>query len=150
MVQNTPRAIEVLMKVQNEDSEKSKEDLQRAKAESTLAKTEVENGFPVLNSWGVVAYWALLEAMVRQFTAEHIRRRRSSWSLPELKRIRIRLGEYESIPQKHRYLYVAELLEKEVAAGIRNGVQRFESLLAPFDLDGEVPNEISKIMYEFG
>lgn len=150
IVRGAPKAIEVLMKLEEDDSDDVQEKLKRAKDASLLAESEVKEGFPVLNSWAVVTLWALLEGMVRSFVAEYIRRRRSSWSLPQLKKLRIRLGEYETILKEDRYLYVADLLEKEVAAGVRNGVNRFETLLAPFNLDGDVPKNTSKLIFELG
>ena len=40
------------------------------------------------------------------------------------------------------------MVEREVGAGLRKGVDRFEALLAPFDLAGEVPAELRKTIYE--
>ena len=41
-------------------------------------------------------------------------------------------------------------LEAEFAAGLRNGVERFEVMLKPFGLDGSVPEKLRRDMFEFG
>ena len=47
-------------------------------------------------------------------------------------------------------MFVTELLEKELGAGLKSGVTSFEALLEPFGLSGDVPDNIRKIIYEFG
>ena len=42
------------------------------------------------------------------------------------------------------------MLEKELGAGLRSGVNRFEAMLEPFGLSGELPESIGRDMYEFG
>lgn len=154
LVTRSPNLMEIrkkLIKLNLAGSElKSKIDEDEVREEAKLAESEMKKGFPVINSWGVVTLWGLLEAVIRRFVAENIKRRKSLWSLPELKKLKIRLGEYETMPQEDRYLYIADLLEKEVAAGVRNGTNRFESLLAPFGLDGEVPENAARSLFELG
>ena len=151
MVVKQPELLKILGRALNDGEDaQHKTRLEHATDLARRARREVDQDYPHLNSWALVALWALLEATVRHYIAEHIRRRRTSWQLPELKRLRVRLGEYESIRSNERYLYVADLLEKEVAAGVRNGVDRFETLLSPFGLSGAVPERTAKAIYEMG
>jgi hypothetical protein len=64
--------------------------------------------------------------------------------------LRIRLGEYEQLSENERHQYVAELLEADLAAGVRNGVDRFETMLRPLALDGPIPRSLRRDIFEFG
>ena len=42
------------------------------------------------------------------------------------------------------------MLEKELGAGLRDGVTRFEAILDPFGLSGELPASLRREIYELG
>ncbi len=150
MLRGAPRIIEVLMKVQEDDSPETSESLENAKIEAELAQHEVDSGFPVLHAWAIVGLWAILESLIRTFVAEWLKHKRTAWQVESIERLRIRLGQYELIPRKQKHMFVTELLEKELGAGLKSGVTRFEALLKPFGLSGDVPDNIRQIIYEFG
>lgn len=150
MLRGVPKITQVLMKVEEDDSPESSASLENAKIEAELAQHEVDAGFPVLHAWAIVGLWAILETLIRTFVAEWLKHKRTAWQVEPIKRLRIRLGQYESIPKKQKYMFVTELLEKELGAGLKSGVTRFEALLEPFGLSGDVPDNIRQIIYEFG
>lgn len=41
-------------------------------------------------------------------------------------------------------------MESETSAGLRNGIDRFEAILKPLGLDGSVPGQLRKDIFEFG
>lgn len=150
MLRATPKIIEALMKAEGESSQSKVEQLDDARKETELAQREVESGFPILHSWAIVGLWAQLESLIRVFITSWLKRKRSSWRIEPIARLRIKLGEYESIPKDRRHAFVADLLEREIGAGLRSGVTRFESLLEPFGLSGDLPEILRRTIYEFG
>jgi hypothetical protein len=139
-----------LSKLVESEPEGDRSTLETAESEAQLAEREVETGFPVLYSWAVVGQWAQLEAFIRQFVASRLRRKPSSWKLPPIAKLRIRLGEYESIPRDQHHLYITQVLEQELGAGKQQGCSRFESMLEPFELSGPVPEALGKAIFELG
>lgn len=47
-------------------------------------------------------------------------------------------------------MFVVEILERELGAALRKGIDRFEVMLAPFGLDGELPDLLRREIYELG
>ena len=151
VVRGMPKIVEVLMKVEDkiEDIE-AKSELERAQAEAILAEREVKEEFPLLHAWAVISIWALLEAVIKSFVAEWLKRKPTAWRVDPIQRLKIRIGKYESIPRAERHLFVTELLERETGAGLKNGTTRFEALLTPFGLSGESPDIVRRIIFELG
>lgn len=151
VVRGMPKVVEALMKVEDkaEDTE-AKSKLERAQAEAILAKKEVKEDFPLLHGWAVISIWALLEALIKSFVAEWLKRKPTAWRVEQIQRLKIRIGEYECIPRAERHLFVAELLERETGAGLKNGTARFEALLKPFGLSGECPDIVNRTIFELG
>ena len=150
MIRATPKVIEALMKVKADNATEESQRLEHARRDADLAEREVKSGFPILHAWAVVALWALFEAMIRTFVAEWLKHKRTAWRTESIQRLRIKLGEYESIPRNQRHRFVVEMLEKELGAGLRDGVTRFEAMLEPFGLSGELPASLRREIYELG
>lgn len=151
VVRGMPKVVEVLMDVEDkaEDVE-AKSKLERAQAEAILAKKEVKEEFPLLHAWAIISLWASLEAVIKSFVAEWLKHKPTAWRVEPIQRLKIRIGEYESIPRAERHLFVVELLERETGAGLKNGTTRFEALLTPFGLSGESPDIVRQIIFELG
>lgn len=149
-LRGVPRIIEVLTYIDGESTPSRDSSLKNAKEEAELARRELSSGFPILHAWAVVGLWGRLEALIRVVVAEWLRHKKSVWQIRQIQGLRIRLGEYESLPKVERALYVAEMLEKELGAGLRNGATRFEALLEPFGLSGKLPAPLTQTLYELG
>jgi hypothetical protein len=144
-----PNAMKVLAAYegrQNEPSEVKK--LEALHEEAALATSELEAGFPALHAQAATLMWAHLEILVRDFIAGWIRYEPRSLQAPIFGKIKVPLSELIALNSEQRNEVVVELVEREVGAGLRKGVDRFEALLAPFDLAGEVPAELRKTIYE--
>ena len=150
MLQATPKLIEALMKVKADNATEESQRLEHARIDADLAEREVKSGFPILHAWAVVGLWALFEATIRTFVAEWLKHKRTAWRTEPIQRLRIKLGEYESISRNQRHRFVVEMLEKELGAGLKDGVTRFEAMLEPFGLSGELPASLKREIYEFG
>lgn len=150
-IRGIPKAVEVLAKVDGKDSTAEHEQkLAMARKDAELAQREIDADFPIVFSNAIVALWSFLESMVRSTVVAWLQNDSQAFKNDVIAKLRVRLGEYEQLTQEERFHYVAEMLETELAAGLRNGVERFEAMLKPFGLDGAVPDKLRRDMYEFG
>lgn len=150
MITKLPGAVKALSDADRDDTGDAATKLANANKHADLAQREVESGFPVLHSWAIVGLWAHLESLVRSFVEEWIKHRPSCLKSKPFAEFKIKLGQYESIPKSERHVFIAEVFERELGVGLKNGVTRFETLLKPFGLSGEVPEALRRSIYEFG
>ena len=123
-------------------------DLEHAAREKVLAQSEVDNDFPILHEQATVALWGSLEALVRTFSAGWLANQPGAWQVEAVKKLRIRLGDYEALEPFDRCLWVIDLVDQEASGPLKAGVGRFESLLMPFKLDGTVDDKCRKTLFE--
>lgn len=134
------------------DEKKGEEDtrlrLEHAKEEAELAQKEIDTGFPLLHAQAVVSLWGSLEAFIRTFLAGWLKNEPSARQAEVIRKLRVRLWEYETMDEDERCLHTIELLEQELGASQRRGIERFETLLGVFGLSGDVDEETKKNLYE--
>ena len=151
MLQAVPKMVDAVAKAEGIQGEpKHAEDKKMAQELASLARNEVEENFPLLHAHNLVAIWALLEALIRTFVAEWVAHYPEAISTPAFGKIKVSLGDYHCIPDEEKPLYIAELLERELGAGLRNGIDRFEAMLKPFGFSGGVSRETRKSIFELG
>lgn len=95
MLRGRYQAIKVLKEIDAEDEET--EELRRAAREKELAQLEVDNDFPLLHEQATVFLWGSLEALVRSFAACWLGNKPEVWRHEAIKKLRVRLGEYEAL-----------------------------------------------------
>jgi hypothetical protein len=151
MIRAMPKIVDSVALAEGREGEpEHTRDQKMAEEAAALARTEVEQGFPLLLAHNVVALWSLLEALIRTFVAEWVANYPEAMWVPAVSKLKITLGEYHSIPDEEKPLRIAELLEEGLGAGLKRGVNRYEAILKPFGLDGEVAAETKKAIYELG
>jgi hypothetical protein len=91
-----------------------------------------------------------LGSAVLEFVTEWFENQPDALQTEPVCKLRVRVGDYELLRADERFAYLAALLDREVSAGIRNGTERFESLLRPLGLDGPVPKSLAKDIFELG
>lgn len=146
---NSHRIAELLHRIDGEPDDGAR-GLKRAQEEADLATREVEEGFPILHAQATVTLWAYLEASVRQVVADWIHNEPSCLRHAQFEKVRVRLAEYERLDPSEKPLFIVEALEREFAVGLQNGVTRFEALLAPVMLAGDVPGDLGRRIFELG
>lgn len=124
------------------------EELESARKMAELAQREVDGGFALLHSQAVVSLWSSLEDLLRTFLARWLANEASAKQADSVQKLKITLGEYESMDEEERSFYVVELLERELQSPLRHGVSRFESVLEPFGLSGRIGKATQKDIYE--
>lgn len=113
-----------------------------------LAQREVDEGFPILHAHGALALWALLEATVRLFVARWLENQPGALDVEIVQKLKVRIGEYERLTGEDRVFYIVDRIEQEVAAVLRSGVNRFESILEPFSLSGPLDANLQRDLFE--
>ncbi len=146
MLRGRYQAIKVLKEIDGEAEET--DDLKRAAREKELAQQEVDNDFPLLHEQATVFLWGSLEALVRSFAASWLANNPETWRNEGIRRLRVRLGDYEALDPADRCLWVVDLLDQEGAGPLHAGVARFETLLQPLGLTGAFPEEGRKALFD--
>jgi hypothetical protein len=139
--------IEILQQGKTDDD---LEVLEKAARERDLAQSEVDNDFPILHEHATVALWGSLEALVLSFAASWLENKAGAGQVEAVKKqkLKIKLGDYESIAAADRCLWVIELIDRETSGPLKNGVNRFENLLQAFRLNGTTLEELKKTLFE--
>jgi hypothetical protein len=149
MVRSVPNAIRILAEVDGKlEEEETTSQLKRAHAAAELAHREVEGGFPLLHAQASISLWAALEATIKTFLAKWLFQQPEAIQAKQLQNLKVHLGQYESLDRQDRCDYTVELLERDLEAPLKHGVDRFESLLQVIELSGPVEEEHKKTLFE--
>ena len=131
-----------------EDPEARARRIESLKQEDELAHAERQSDFPTLHAFAVQSLWAILENLVRDFAATWIIHTPETRQNPSLSKLRIKLGEYDSLSAEERGLYLVTLLEQDMGSSFRLGINRFETLLSCINLSGTVDEACAKAIFE--
>ena len=145
-IQALPRLTKALAKVEGKEEDPNKAKL--VEEDAALAKSEVEKDFPVLHTLAVVALWSWLEHLIKGLLAESLAKTPKHVQAPSFNKLKVKLSDYLPLNKREQAAYLVELLEQETSAALKRGVNRFESLLAPLGLSGEVPDTTAKAIFE--
>jgi hypothetical protein len=122
--------------------------LASARSEADLAEREIASGFPLLHEQAIVSLWAWTESMVKSLLTAWLLNRPEAYSLAQIQRLRVSIGDYEPLDREERSFFIIELLDRELNAPLKQGCTRFESLLTPFGLSGPVQEKLARDMFE--
>lgn len=147
MIRGRHQAIKVLAEIDGSLAD-AEQKLKRAEREKELAQREVDSDFPLLHEQATIALWSSLEALVRSFVANWLANTPEAWAVESVRKLRVKIGDYEPLSLFDRCLWITDLVDQEVSGPLRNGVKRFESLLEPFGLSGRVEAECQKTLFE--
>jgi hypothetical protein len=134
--------------VDGETEERKAERIDEAREDAKLAQREIDTGFALLHAQATVSLWGSLECLVRDFLVEWLARQPGAGDLEPVRKIKISLGEYDAMAPEQRRRYIVESLDRDVQAPLRQGVDRFEALLAVFGLSGPVHDDIKRDLFE--
>jgi hypothetical protein len=123
-------------------------DLEQLKKEAEFAQLELDRGFPLLYAHTVVGLWGALEVLVEDFAVSWLRDHPELLRQEQISKVKISLGEYESLPAEERVRYLVVQLQREMKADIRTGISSFESLLSVLNLSGPVDDATRRNLFE--
>jgi hypothetical protein len=118
------------------------------KKRAEYARREAEQGFPVLNEQATVNLWSALETLVKDLVACWIENVPTARQSEAVRKVRIRLADYEAMSAEERSFYLIDELERDLGAPLRQGVNRFEVLLTLFGLSGELEDDLRRELFE--
>jgi hypothetical protein len=147
MIRARPQALKALAAHDNTLTE-AEDKIRQAEADKDLAQREVEHDFPLLHEQATIALWSSLEALVRSFLATWLANKPDAWEVDAVKKLKVKVGDYMSLEALERSLWIVDLIDQEVGGPFRLGVTRFESILQPFGLAGEVDDRCQKALFE--
>ncbi len=133
---------------ENEDIHSNSKQIEEAKQHAEFAKEEIENGFQLIYSQSLIGYWTSLEMLVKNFIVALLINNAKARSCQELKRIKIKFGEYEALDKIDRYNYIYDLLEESIGAKIKRGINRFEAVMKLFNLTSQVDSKTERYLFE--
>jgi hypothetical protein len=113
-----------------------------------LARREIDDDFPALRSNFVTSLWSSLEAAVRLFVARWLEKAPGALEVDAIYKLKITLGDYNSLEGEDRFFYILELLEQSVSPKLKRGIGRFEEILRPFGLSGPVDDTTRRDLLE--
>lgn len=79
---------------------------------------------------------------------EYIAHNRKALEAPAFHKIRIRLGDYVALSKREQIAHIVELLAQDSSSVAKHGVNRFEALLDPLGLSGEIPKDVARTLFE--
>ncbi len=120
--------------------------LKAAKVEAKLATEETKGGFPLLNAHALVGLWGALEALCEDLAVTFLMNESELLSNDRFARLRVPLAEFEALTREDRMRRVVALAQREFAAAA--GATSFEQVLALVNLDGPVPDDLRKLLWE--
>lgn len=148
VTQAVPTAVKVLAKVQGEEeSEKHKKSLKDVQRIASIAKEEIDSGFPFLYSQSAILLYSYLEAAIKRFIITYFKNNDIE-KIKEVANIKINFSEFINLDENEKYDYLFIQYEKLLTIGIQYGITRFENLLNPIAFSGKVNADVSKSIFE--
>lgn len=132
----------------NTKPEHAEAELKHADRISEIAAKEVDLDFAHLHEMATVVLWGALEAAVRDFVANLISEFPQARSSDQVAKLKIRFAEYEALSKEERAEYLVEQLEREISAPLKQGVGRFETLLAAVNVSVTVGDDVRRTLHE--
>jgi len=124
------------------------EDVERTAKFAELAQREVDDGFSLTLTQHTVDIWGLLEASIRNFLVKWLEHEANFIDIEGIKKLKVRLFDYEQCTGQERQRYLISLLEREDGGNLKSGSDKFESLLSHFELSGRIPKPLKTKLYE--
>jgi hypothetical protein len=143
---SAPIVAEAAARIRNEQLTEERKRYEQEIAD--MAKRELADGFPLLYSQAVIALWHTLENHMRRIVVAWLTNDPNALQVDEVKRLKIKLGDYFALDDIERMYFIADQLDQDVSAPLKLGVGRFEALLAPFGLSGQVDDIVRKAVFE--
>jgi hypothetical protein len=148
MTKELPKVMEVLRRA---DGEELDADLhEKAVRDAEFVEKERSEGFPVVHGQAVLSLWSLLELAVKDLIAAWIRNNPDLLLTPPISSLKMKIGDYLMIDEDEKYLFFVDVIERDIGAGIKKGITRFESLIDAVGLSGVTSRKMNDVFFEFG
>lgn len=110
-------------------------------------KNEAANGYQMLYLQGTLLMYSHLEDVIKKLILRYFRYNDLT-GIDKVNTIKITYAEYVALDEEEKFEYIFVQFEKQFQGKMKNGVERFEELLAPFKLSGKVDEKIANSIME--
>jgi len=151
MVTFTPRMVDALMTSgQVTEGEKAtyEEKLGEAERSAKLAKSEIENEFPLLHSHALMGAWGALEGMIEDLAISWVQHDPSVLDHPKIAKIKVPLSEFRTMTEIDHLRFIVTELQRDLGLDLKEGATKFESLLTAVGLGGAVDKKVRDVIFE--
>jgi hypothetical protein len=114
----------------------------------SFAKREQKLGFPYLYAVASIRVWTILEATIDDFAIHLLQHGTDLTDIEALKKIKVPVLEYMAASEYERAEYLLNELKQTSKVPLQSGITRFESLLITFELNGSMPEEFRRLLFE--
>jgi len=130
----------------NEDAYKSA--IEHAEKVEEFSKDEKCLGHPYLYSIAVTKIWTILESGIDDLALECIKSLDKCTDIDLIRGLKGPLLDFYDATDDERNEYLITELKLAVKASLKPGVGRFEAILKPLGLGGEVHEKVRKVLFE--
>jgi hypothetical protein len=131
-----------------DDALKHQEERTGTPSNYELAQRQISSNFAFLHGQASVSLWNGLESLVKDTVSDWLLNRPEIMrQMPWLK-LKVPIGEFESLDADQRASYLVELVDQNVAGPLKQGVGRFEELLETIGLKGSVAEDVRDRLFE--
>jgi hypothetical protein len=150
MIQEMPKAVSALAAYEGRDNqdEAFAAKVARAEEDALLAGEEVRSDFQLLRGLSLVSVWSTLENLVKSLVVAWAIHDKKWLRSDALKNVKLPMSDFLSMSPNERAWYLADHLDQVKSASLRQGVNRFESLLEVIGLSGSVTKEVADTLFE--
>ncbi len=124
--------------------------LQRTRERAEFAAEEIDNGFATLHAHAVISMWGLLEAVIEDVAVTFLKHEPHLRHSKKLARLKMPLAEYDELDDDEKLRFLVTEYARTQAAPLKQGVSRFEIVLALVDMSGPVNDQTRQDLFEFG
>ena len=111
----------------------------------------VENDFVGLYQSSIISLYTYLETAIKDLILELIKyhtQKNTAQNIAEISNINVSLIEYMALDEEQKLIYLTTNFEKQQGGAAPYGIERFEKLLKPFKLNGEINSAVKKSINE--
>ncbi|WP_394553125.1 hypothetical protein ACDF64_02025 [Agromyces sp. MMS24-JH15] len=112
-----------------------------------LARSEVDNGFPLLYAHNLVGLWGAFEACIGAIGASWLAASTPGDWGDALSNLRIRIGEWMAVEESARSEWLMDQIERAVSSDLKAGVGQFESVLTAIGLGGAADSNVTTTLF---
>lgn len=113
-----------------------------------FSQSEKVLGYPYLYSLGTIKIWSILESGIDDLAIECIQAMDKCTDIELLRSLKGPLLDFYEASDDERNEYLITELKLSVKASLKPGVGRFEAILKPLGLGGEVDEKVRKVLFE--
>lgn len=153
VLQREPDLLKAVIELQcSEEYRQISEDeqikIKKVEQEAEYAKQMNESGYPLLYAHSLVSLWGALETLIEDLTVSFLKNEPSKIKKEKVNNLAIPFFQFVELDEDEQMKLILELLEQKLKSKYRPGIARFEAILDVLNLSGDIPENITRDLYE--